>query len=127
MLAVGKANKKAVSFIDSTGCNCSVFYCSAPKVKSNQIAVTSRGSCVRQNLLASATSVGSRLIATGGAQLNSSGMLISHDITVKIDRKKVVLHKKKKLESDKKIAYDALAAIAKFKDTKKNYAMDISD
>ena len=76
---------------------------------------------------ASATSAGPRFIATGGAPLNGSDMMISHEITVRIDRKKVLLQKKKKWESAKKIADDALAAIAKFKDTKKKDAMDISD
>ena len=127
LLAVEKENKNSVSFLDSTGCNGSVFSCAAPKVKSNQIAVTIRGSRAHQNLLASETSAGPRFIATGGAQLNSSDTMISHERTVRIDRKKVLLQKKKKWESAKKIADDALAAIAKFKDTKKKDAMDISD
>ena len=66
-------------------------------------------------------------MSIGGAPLNRSDMIISHERMVKTVRKKVMLQKKKKWESAKKIADDALAAIEKFKDTKKKDAMDISD
>ena len=66
-------------------------------------------------------------LSIGGAPLNRSDMIISHERMVRIDRKKVLLQKKNKWESAKKTANDALAEIAKFKDTKKKDAMDISD
>ena len=127
LLAVEKANKNAVLFLDSMGYNGSVFSCKAPKAKSNQIVVTSRGSREMQDLLASATSAGPRFIATGGAPLNSSDMIISHERTVRTDRKKILLQKEKKWESAKKTADNAIAAIARFKVAKKMDAMDISD
>ena len=89
---------------------------------------TSVGFSVAQAMkLCGFPSAGPRFIATRGAPLNGSDMMISHERTVRIDRKKVLLQKKKKWESAKKIADDALAAIAKFKDTNKKDAMDISD
>ena len=81
LLEIEDLNSRSTSFLDLNGLKGSILKISAPRLDKSKtmIGVTAPQSRARQDLLAKASTAGSRFYATGGEMLNSDDFFIAHE------------------------------------------------